>query len=137
MHILYRPELHLLIAIGVFSWQFALEPFSTVQIVGALITFLGIGLWIVARRQLGQSFSINPEARTLVRHGLYAKIRHPIYVFSTIAAFGVTIFFASAYLLVLVILLVSLEIYRAGKEEKVLYEKFDNEYLKYKEQTWF
>ena len=94
-------------------------------------------MWIVARHQLGQSFSINPEARILVRDGLYTKIRHPIYVFSTIAVLGVTIFFDSPYLFVLVILLASLEIYRAGKEEKVLYEKFGNEYLKYKKQTWF
>ena len=37
-------------------------------------------LWFVARRQLGASFSVRPEAQPLVTTGLYAKLRHPIYL---------------------------------------------------------
>ena len=42
-------------------------------------------LWFVARRQLGVSFSVRPEARQLVTTGFYARFRHPIYVFGTMA----------------------------------------------------
>ena len=42
-------------------------------------------LWVVARRQLGAAFSVRPQARRLVATGLYAKLRHPIYVFGTMA----------------------------------------------------
>ncbi|HKQ54158.1 MAG TPA: hypothetical protein VJT74_17405, partial [Pyrinomonadaceae bacterium] len=34
-------------------------------------------LWILARLQLGSAFTARPEARRLVTHGLYSKVRHP------------------------------------------------------------
>jgi protein-S-isoprenylcysteine O-methyltransferase Ste14 len=42
-------------------------------------------LWFVARRQVGTAFSVKPQARQLVAAGFYAKLRHPIYVFGTMA----------------------------------------------------
>jgi protein-S-isoprenylcysteine O-methyltransferase Ste14 len=44
--------------------------------------------WIAARRQLGASFSVRPDARHLVTTGIYSKIRHPVYVFGTPAVMG-------------------------------------------------
>ena len=40
-----------------------------------------LGLFI-ARLQLGKSFAVNPQAKELVTHGLYSKIRNPMYLFS-------------------------------------------------------
>ena len=43
-------------------------------------------LWFVALCQVGAAFSVRPEAQLLVRTGLYAKLRHPIHVFGTMAS---------------------------------------------------
>ncbi|HET7823449.1 MAG TPA: methyltransferase, partial [Ornithinibacter sp.] len=42
-------------------------------------------LWVVARLELGQSFSVGAEANELVTTGLYRHVRNPIYVFGTAA----------------------------------------------------
>jgi protein-S-isoprenylcysteine O-methyltransferase Ste14 len=45
----------------------------------------GIAAVAIARYQLGNYFTLSPQARTLVTHGLYRKIRNPVYIFSAIA----------------------------------------------------
>ena len=50
-----------------------------------------IPFWIAARLQLGESFSVRPEARHLVTTGIYSKIRHPVYVFGTPAVTGILV----------------------------------------------
>ena len=40
-------------------------------------------LWVVARLELGRSFSVGAEAHELVTTGLYRHVRNPIYVFGT------------------------------------------------------
>jgi len=42
---------------------------------------ISVVLLIISRLQLGKSFSVMPQARTLVATGLYSKIQHPMYVF--------------------------------------------------------
>src|SRR5271170_8058348 len=49
--------------------------------IGAAISIPAFFLWMLARYQIGDSFAVLAEARKLVTHGIYSKIRHPIYVF--------------------------------------------------------
>jgi protein-S-isoprenylcysteine O-methyltransferase Ste14 len=49
---------------------------------------VGVAFIGVPRYQLGKSFSIRPQARELVTHGLYSKIRNPIYVFGSMIILG-------------------------------------------------
>jgi protein-S-isoprenylcysteine O-methyltransferase Ste14 len=61
------------------------EPWGLVRCAGAVLLVLGFGLSGLARVQLGESFSVAPEAHELVTRGLYSRIRSPIYVFGLVA----------------------------------------------------
>src|SRR5260370_37462451 len=62
------------------SWA---VPWNIERYVGSVLVVVGVAFIGVARYQLGKSFSIRPKARELVAHGLYSKIRNPIYVFGS------------------------------------------------------
>ena len=96
-----------------------------------------LALWVKARIDLGNSFSVQPKADQLISQGLYARIRHPIYLFSTIAAFFWALMAAKWYWFVPIILLILLQIWRARKEEQKMLEKFNGQYIEYKKKTWF
>ena len=50
--------------------------------VGVTLALVSASLAIVARTQLGNSFSVTPKAKDLVTHGLYSRLQHPMYLFS-------------------------------------------------------
>ena len=92
---------------------------------------------ITARFQLGGSFAITPQAKELVTHGLYSKIRNPIYVFGQILILGIILCVRIHLYLVPWALLLVMQIFRAKKEGQVLEEKFGDVYSEYKKKTWF
>jgi protein-S-isoprenylcysteine O-methyltransferase Ste14 len=104
--------------------------------VGLAITVPATVLLFIARYQIGSSFSVIPQARELVTHGIYSKIRNPIYVFSAILAAGIALAL-EPWALLLLIILVPVQILRAQREAKVLEQKFGDEYRAYREKTWF
>jgi protein-S-isoprenylcysteine O-methyltransferase Ste14 len=110
---------------------------TPVKLLGAVIAALGVVLLVVARLQLGASFSVQAKARKLVTTGLYAKIRNPIYVFSAAFFLGMVMVSEKWWTLVFVAALVPVQIVRARKEEAVLEEAFGEEYVRYKAGTWF
>ena len=63
-----------------------LRPRTRVQVAAIAVAAVAFPLWIAARVQLGSALSFWPEARTLVTSGLYARIRHPVYLFGTVAS---------------------------------------------------
>lgn len=95
-----------------------------------------VGLF-VARLQLGRSFAVTPQARTLVTHGLYSKIRNPMYVFSGLLIVGLALATHFPHFLIAIAILVPLQIIRAHQEAKVLEAKFGDEYRQYRARTWF
>jgi protein-S-isoprenylcysteine O-methyltransferase Ste14 len=94
-------------------------------------------LWIVARRQLGEAFSVRPEARQLVVTGLYAKLRHPIYVFGTMAFVLALLALQGWQALAIWAILIPVQVIRGRREERVLAEAFGAEYEAYRNSTWF
>ena len=94
-------------------------------------------LWFVARRQLGVSFSVRPEARQLVTTGFYARFRHPIYVFGTMAFLLVLLALQGWQALAIWAILIPVQVIRARREERVLTEAFGAEYDEYRKSTWF
>ncbi len=124
-----------LLAIGVV----ALRPgtWNGFRLTGLCIAVPSAVLLFTARWQLGKSFSITPQAKHLVTHGLYSKIRNPIYVFSAFMVLGILIALQYRYALIFLIILVPIQAVRAHQESKVLEARFGDEYRKYREGTWF
>jgi protein-S-isoprenylcysteine O-methyltransferase Ste14 len=112
-------------------------PWNIQRLVGMGLLVLGTVFVLVARLQLGTSFSILPRAKKLVTRGLYGKIRNPIYIFSTIAIAGMLLILQMPKLWILLVVLVAIQIFRAGREARVLEAVFGEEYRVYRKQTWF
>jgi protein-S-isoprenylcysteine O-methyltransferase Ste14 len=94
-------------------------------------------LWVVARWQLGSAFAVGPDAQTLVTRGLYSKIRHPVYVFGTLAFLFVVLALQGWFALVIWVAVIAIQVRRARLEERVLLEKFGEQYTTYRNKTWF
>jgi len=125
------------IAIAYLVVEYPPQRFGALEVAGLVLAIAGIGLVTMARLQLGNSFSVTPQARHLVTTGLYSRMRNPIYVFSAIGLSGLAVYFDRPVLLLGLVILVPVQLARAKAEERVLTEKFGDEYLRYKATTWF
>jgi len=112
-------------------------PWNVQRVVGSLLLLIGTALVFTARFQLGRSFSVTPQARKLITHGLYSRIRNPIYVFGTIAISGLCLILQRPYVWILVLFVIAMQTARARKESQVLEAKFGDEYRTYRSRTWF
>jgi protein-S-isoprenylcysteine O-methyltransferase Ste14 len=110
---------------------------NTARWVGLLVAVPAAILLIVARYQLGKSFSVSPQAHQLVTHGLYAKFRNPMYVFSGLLVFGFVLAWQKPALLAIFLVLIPLQIIRARQEARILEAKFGEAYREYRKSTWF
>ena len=118
-------------------WLYRPAELPAVRIAGACLIVFGFVLWTVARFQLGSSFAVTAQARQLVTHGLYSKIRNPIYVSGSCVIAGAILLFGRPIGLLVFVIIIPLQIWRAGKESTVLEAKFGEEYRKYRSGTWF
>jgi protein-S-isoprenylcysteine O-methyltransferase Ste14 len=110
---------------------------SAPKVIGAAIAGISFPLFVLARWQLGSSFSIKAKAGRLVTTGLYSRIRNPIYLFGGLFTVGVSLFLSVWGPLVVALVLVPLQVARAHREERVLADAFGEEYERYKSETWF
>lgn len=137
----------------------ALYLFSAMQVIAVCIAlsfvvmmpgrwdlqrYLGIGLMLaglagiaVARYQLGRSFSVRPEAHQLVTHGIYSKIRNPIYVFGTLVSAGFVLVIHRPILWLFIPVIIIAQTIRARREAQVLEAAFGDTYREYRKKTWF
>jgi protein-S-isoprenylcysteine O-methyltransferase Ste14 len=112
-------------------------PWDSARYAGFALLVTGIIFFFTARFQLGKSFSVTAQARQLVTHGLYSKIRNPIYVFSSMMVLGVLLVVQKPLLFVFLAVLIVIQTWRAHKEAQVLEDKFGDEYRQYRRHTWF
>ncbi|HKW16476.1 MAG TPA: isoprenylcysteine carboxylmethyltransferase family protein [Terriglobales bacterium] len=118
-------------------WK-ALPPLWTpMQTAGVLLLAIGFVLWTIARFQLGASFAVTAQARQLVSHGVYSKIRNPIYVFGSCVVAGVFLLVGHPKFLLIFLIIIPMQIWRARKEAVVLEAKFGDQYRAYRASTWF
>ena len=113
------------------------QPWTVLRIAGAILAVVGYSTFVTARLQLGKSFAVTPQAKELVTHGLYSRIRNPIYVFVDVMIFGLILALHLYWLFAFFPILVAMHVLRAHREAKVLREKFGQAYLDYRNQTWF
>ena len=113
------------------------QPWTALRIGGAVLAFIAYGLVTTARIQLGDSFTVRPEAKGLVTHGFYARIRNPMYIFLDLMVLGLILAFRGYWFLVILAVVVGFQIRQSRREARVLQEKFGQAYLEYRKQTWF
>jgi protein-S-isoprenylcysteine O-methyltransferase Ste14 len=106
--------------------------------VSLAVGITGLLLWMLSMIHLGKSLAVLPGADTLVAHGVYRYIRHPIYVGITLTLLGLLFACGSVFGMVyLVAVVIPLNLFRARQEEQALAEKFGEHYLQYRNKTWF
>jgi protein-S-isoprenylcysteine O-methyltransferase Ste14 len=126
-----------LIYLAFFGFAIVAGPHSTQSYVALGLSLVCAVLWFVARWQLGDAFSVAPQARQLVTRGLYSKIRHPIYMFGTPAFLFVVLALQGWPALIIWVVVILIQVVRVGREDRVLAETFGAEYTAYRSRTWF
>jgi protein-S-isoprenylcysteine O-methyltransferase Ste14 len=128
--------------VGVFAYMFWTRTVSHGHLtpsraVGFGLAVLGLAGWAVARIQLGKSFSIQARATELVTHGIYSKIRNPVFVLGTILIVGIILWIGQPIYLLVLLVIVPMQVIRARKEAQVLEARFGDAYRAYRSRTWF
>ena len=113
-----------------FNWETVFYP-------GLVIAGLGFILWALGVISLGKSYHDLAMPKKLVKHGVYTKIRHPIYVGSVIFFLGLSVATSNSFAIVFTFILSLVQWYRAYVEEKDLIDEFGKGYVIYKNKTWF
>ncbi len=130
------------LGIGAAVFEGASQPERAIQLyfrLGGLVLLIGSSIIAyLANRTLGANWSPSikkTDEQKLVTSGIYAMIRHPLYLAGLLMLTGTNIYFKCSWawsglaLMLLVILL------RIPFEEKRLAERFGEPYLAYKQQT--
>ncbi len=126
-----------LAAIVLLAIHYGSLPWNATRITGVVIGLPSLALLVLARIELGASFSVRAKAQKLVTHGLYSRIRNPIYLFGGLTVVGFVLYIDQPWALLVFVVMIPMQIYRARNEEKVLEAKFGEEYRQYKARTWF
>lgn len=138
----FKTALTIIVVIGVFLYLIWAQrglfgPMTPVRGIGVALAAVGLIGWVTARAQLGKSFSIRPKATELVTHGIYSKIRNPVYVSGTVFLAGLILWAGRPIWLLVLLVLIPMQVIRARKEASVLEAKFGDEYRAYRAKTWF
>jgi protein-S-isoprenylcysteine O-methyltransferase Ste14 len=119
------------------GWTHPPATWTAVQTVGACLAVAGFVLWTLARFELGSSLAVTAQAKQLVTRGLYARLRNPIYYFGSLTIAGFILLLGRPLWLLIFVLIIPMQIWRARVESRVLQESFGEEYRKYRAGTWF
>ncbi|MGB8522385.1 MAG: isoprenylcysteine carboxylmethyltransferase family protein [Candidatus Acidiferrales bacterium] len=113
-------------------------PWTPAHIAGAILLVAGFIGWLTARLQIREFFTPRAEARGLVTTGLYSKIRNPIYFFGLVFFAGLVLYLSiPRWGLLLMLLIIVMQVWRARNEARVLEAKFGDAYRQYRAKTWF
>jgi len=121
-----------LLGLNIFPYQNS----TFLQIVGFILTCIGIWISIQARIDLGNNWTHAAEYQIkekhqLITHGIYKYIRHPIYSGMFLSFIGSELIVGS-YLVIATIIVLPIVAYLQGKkEEKILIKEFGSEYKTY------
>src|ERR1039458_8462654 len=107
------------------------SPWDWQRSAGVALMIVGYAGIATARYYLGKSFALRPQAHQLVTHGVYSKIRNPIYVFGLIAIAGLVLVLHRPVLWLLVVAIAIMQALRAHREAEVLEAAFGDAYREY------
>ena len=113
------------------------QAWTPLRLTGLSLFVPSVLLWMVARFQLGNSFSVRAQAKDLVTQGLYSRIQNPIYLFGSTTTAGLILLLDKPWYLAAFVILIPLQVSRIRRERKALESAFGERYLQYRKQTWF
>jgi protein-S-isoprenylcysteine O-methyltransferase Ste14 len=115
-----------------YLFSFLLQP---IVIIGAVIMLIGGYLGTIwCYDVLGDSWRIGIdkcESITLVKHGPYRIVRHPIYLFQIIIVVSTLFLLPTPFSLVLLFILIICVLLKTSDEEKYLTSNYGHEYRDY------
>ncbi len=106
-------------------------------VAGGLLLLVALPCLGLSRKQLGAAFSVGPQAKGLVTHGLYSRIPHPMYVFLDLALLGAVVMLRQPWLIVAWAGLIGVQAWQSRRESKVLARAFGDAYREYRQRTWW
>jgi protein-S-isoprenylcysteine O-methyltransferase Ste14 len=123
--------------LAVETWSpetFTFNAVTEIAGVGGMLWMAGTMLVCIAIWSLRYAFSIEPEARHVVRTGAYGFVRHPVYAAYVLQYVGILLIYPSLLLAGGIAIWFGLTLARMHFEEKVLTQAFP-EYESYKRTT--
>jgi protein-S-isoprenylcysteine O-methyltransferase Ste14 len=136
---IYRFAAVQIVALAAVLWLVFTRPgaWDMQRFIGSALVVAGVGGIVIARYQLGKSFSIKAEAHQLITRGVYSKIRNPVYVFGTVMLAGIVLVAHQPILWLFVLAMAGVQTFRARREARVLETAFGDRYREYRRKTWF
>lgn len=105
--------------------------------VGIAIAVSAFSVACLARLQLGKAFAFTPQAKGLVTGGLYARVKHPMYLSVDVVICGIALAAGRWWMLLPLLILVPAQIRNSRKERALLLARFGEAYREYESKTWF
>ena len=96
---------------------------------------VGMIMMLVTVRHLGRSFSLVPQARSVVQTGPYRFIKHPLYLAEEIAILGVVLQYLTPATVIIFVLHLGVQVCRILYEEDLL-RRNCAEYSSYEASRW-
>jgi protein-S-isoprenylcysteine O-methyltransferase Ste14 len=96
---------------------------------------IGMIMMLVTIRHLGRSFSLVPQARSVVQTGPYRWIKHPLYLAEEIAILGVVLQYLTPVTVIVLVLHIAVQVCRILYEEDLL-RRTCPEYSSYEASRW-
>ena len=96
---------------------------------------MGTIMMLVAVRHLGRSFSLVPQARSVVQTGPYRRIKHPLYFAEEIVVLGLVLQYLTLGTVIVLVLHVGVQVCRILYEEDLLRRNCP-EYSSYEASRW-
>jgi protein-S-isoprenylcysteine O-methyltransferase Ste14 len=105
------------------------------NLMSAACVLTGIIMMLVTIRHLGRSFSLVPQARSVVQTGPYRWIKHPLYLAEEIAIFGAVLQYLTPVTLIILVVHIGVQVCRIHYEEDLLRRNCP-EYSSYEASRW-
>jgi protein-S-isoprenylcysteine O-methyltransferase Ste14 len=105
------------------------------NLVSTACVLVGMIMMLVTIRHLGRSFSLVPQARSVVQTGPYRWIKHPLYLAEEIAILGVVLQYLTPVTVILFVLHIGVQVCRIRYEEDLLRRNCP-EYSSYEASRW-
>jgi protein-S-isoprenylcysteine O-methyltransferase Ste14 len=112
----------------------ARQASTRLEVLASALLLVGLVGCVWSLRHLWRSFSVIPQARTLVSSGPYRFVRHPLYTTEIVANLGMAVHYGRPFHWVVLVLLVAGQVYRARREERLLVAHVPG-YLSYRNRT--